>query len=59
MSAQAAQVPASNGIFPAHAIQNGRLSKNFIYMIRAPQWSTPIGKPDNEYKRRRRHRHRL
>ena len=38
----------------AREIQNGRLSKNLIYIIRA--LSTVTGNPDNEYKRQKRPR---
>jgi len=59
MSAQVVQVIRSNGKFPAHAIQNGHLSKNFNHILGVPPWHTFTGNPDNEYTLRRRHRYRL
>jgi hypothetical protein len=57
MFAKVAQVTSTNGILSARAMQNGRLSKNLIYTIRA--FSTFTGNPDNEHKRRKRHWRRL
>jgi hypothetical protein len=54
---QVVQVFHTNGTFSAPEIQSGRLSKSLINTIRALRTFT--GNPDNEYKRRERHRCRI
>ena len=66
MSAQVAQNKHSNDLTPARLIQCGWLSQIFFFNNRVPfsnpygsQWDTLTGNPDNEYRKRRRHRYRL
>lgn len=66
MSAQVAQVKHLTHHVPVHAGQNGQLSQILFYNNRVPfsnpygsQWDTLTGNPDNEYRKRRRHRYRL